>query len=84
MVDVDETYASIYKNEDNGRRKKGGEAPRSQSSGAGDKTACDREVELLVKRVEALRVSTSSNIQHRHLNQLFIRGDNVVSISSCS
>ncbi|XP_067952034.1 U7 snRNA-associated Sm-like protein LSm11 [Watersipora subatra] len=79
MVDVDETYCSIYSN----KTHKSAHKPKDPTRSA-VVVPLDAEVQQLVRRVEAMHLTTTSNIQHRHINQLFIRGDNVVSISCFS
>ena len=90
MVDVDETYSSLWKEDDGYLRRRGkfykslrAERREQQAHAEGLARQADPEVDIIAKRVESLNLTQTSNIKHRHLNQLFIRGDSVVSISSC-
>ena len=89
-MDVDETYSSLWKEDDGYLRRRGkyykslrAERREQQSHAEGLARQADPEVDIIAKRVESLNLTQTSNIKHRHLNQLFIRGDSVVSISSC-
>lgn len=82
MVDVDEVYSSLWKNPDNLKRKRGAKSKEETTTQLAVTQSTDPEVELLIKRVESMKVTNSSNIKHRHVNQLFIRGDNIVSINA--
>lgn len=78
MTDVDEVYSSIHRPEGYVKRKRGDKRPAKVHA---DNTQ-DSEVEILTKRVGCMDVNPCDNVKRRHLNQIFIRGDQVVSVSS--
>lgn len=82
MTDVDEIYSSIHRPEGHVKKKRGDKkAPAVHQT---DTTSpADSEVELLSKRVQCMKVNPCDNVKRRHVNQIFVRGDQVVMIS-CS
>lgn len=90
MVDVDETYSSLWtdkRDEVTQRRGKYYKSLRAEQrlrEAEAEQAARQQstEVDLIAKRVESLNLTPTSNIKHRHLQQIFIRGDSVVAINA--
>lgn len=88
MVDVDETYTSLWKDKQKAPRRKKTK-PSSDDCSANTQSSSvsltapvisDPVSELLSKRIESLQLTPANNIKRRYLKQVFIRGDNVVSV----
>lgn len=87
MVDVDETYASLWRDSKAPTRRRGRKVQKADQPSGTESLGTqpvDPEIALITKRVESCKLTSANNIKRRHIEQVFIRGDNVVCIHAPS